>query len=100
MAVRQGRPVEQVCNRKEITWYENHAVRFSQYQSESRVEREIRTRSEALGRLWRYGLQEGASFGDPWIQEEDMGQEEFPSLSVCLAIYLSDLQQIVRPFRE
>ena len=30
MAVRQRGPVEQVCNRKETTWYENHAVRFRQ----------------------------------------------------------------------
>ena len=39
MAVRRGRPVQQVCNRKETRWYENHAVRFRQsVQSESRVE--------------------------------------------------------------
>ena len=30
MAVRRGRPVEQVCNRKETTWYENNTVRFRQ----------------------------------------------------------------------
>ena len=30
IAMRQGRPVEQVCDRKETTWYENHAVRFRQ----------------------------------------------------------------------
>ena len=47
MAVHQGRLVEQVCNRKETTWYENHAVRFRQsIQSESRVEPGIRSRSE------------------------------------------------------
>ena len=39
MAVRRGRPVEQVVNRKETMWYENYAVRLSQsVQSESRVE--------------------------------------------------------------
>ena len=30
MALRRGRPVEQVCNRKETTWYENHVVRVSE----------------------------------------------------------------------
>ena len=43
------RPVEQVCNRKETTWYENHVTRFRlSVQSESRVEPGIRSRSEVL----------------------------------------------------
>ena len=47
VAVRRGWPVERVCNREETTWYENHTVRFRQsVQSESRVEPEIRRRSE------------------------------------------------------
>ena len=33
MAVRQGRPIEQVCNRKKTTWYKNHTVRFLDSQS-------------------------------------------------------------------
>ena len=37
--------------------------------------------AEALGRLRRYGLQEGASVGTPWLQQEDMGQEVSPSIS-------------------
>ena len=62
MAVRRGRPVEQLCNRKETSWYENHADRFRQsVQSESRIEQGICSRSrgsncwhpQALGR--RYG---------------------------------------------
>ena len=48
VAVRRGRPVEQVCNRKETTWYENHTFRFRQsVQSESRVEPGICSRSRA-----------------------------------------------------
>ena len=36
--MRWSRPMEQVCNRKETTWYQNHAFRFRQsVQSESRV---------------------------------------------------------------
>ena len=35
-----------------------------------------------------------------WLQEEDIGQEEVPFLSICLSIYLSNLQQTVSPFRE
>ena len=50
--------------------------------------------------VWQYGLQEGASVGTPWLQEEDMEQEEVPSLSIFLSIYLSNLQQTVCPFRE
>ena len=96
MAVRWGKPVKHVCNRKETMWYENHAVRFRQ--SESRIEPRIRNQSEALGHLWLYGLQGGASNGTTWLQEEDMGQEEVPSLSICLSIYL--LQQTVCPCRE
>ena len=48
MAVRRSRPNEQVLNRKETTWYENHAVIFRlSVQSESRVEPWIRSRPEA-----------------------------------------------------
>ena len=101
LAVRRGGPVEQVCNRKETTWYENHAVRFwDAVQSKWRIEPGIGSRSDALGRLWRYGFQEGASFGTPWLQEEGMRQEEVPSLRICLSCYLSNLQQTVNPFRE
>ena len=35
-AVRRGGPVEQVCNRKETTWYGNHAVRFDSQSSQNR----------------------------------------------------------------
>ena len=101
MAVRRSRPVVQVCNRKETTWYENHAVRFRlSVHSESRVELGISRRSEALGRLWRYSLQVGASVSTPRLQEEDLGQEDVSSLNICLSIYLSNLQQTVCPFRE
>ena len=48
-AVRQSRPVEQVCNRKETTWYENHVVSFRQsVQSKSKIEPGIRNQSEVL----------------------------------------------------
>ena len=30
IAARRGSQVQQVCNRKETTWYENHAVRIRQ----------------------------------------------------------------------
>ena len=29
-----------------------------------------------------------ASVGTPWLLEEDVGQEEISSLSICLSIYL------------
>ena len=71
-----GRPVEPVCNRKGTTWYENHVVRVWQsVQSESRVEPWIRSQSEALGRLWRYGLQGGASVGTPCSRKKIWGKK-------------------------
>ena len=91
MSVRWGRPVEQVCNRKETTWYVNHEVNLRQsIQSELRVEPGRQLIREPLGRLWRYGLQVGASVGTHWLQKEHMGQEEVSSLSICLSIYLSN----------
>ena len=48
----------------------------------------------------RYDLKGGANVGTPGLQVEDMGQGEAPSLSLCLSIYLSNLQHIVFPFRE
>ena len=47
MAVPRSRPVEQVYNRKETTWYENHAVRFSQ--SGERIENRARDRQPIRG---------------------------------------------------
>ena len=48
----------------------------------------IRSRSEALGRFSQYDLQVGASVGTPWLQEEDMGQEEV-LLSEYMSLHLS-----------
>ena len=88
VAVCRGRLVEQVCNRKETTWYENHAVRFRQsVQSESKIKPRICCQSEALGCPWWYGLR-GGGVGTPRFKKEDMGQEEVPSLSICLSISL------------
>ena len=33
-----------------------------------------------------HNLQGGANVGTPWLSEEDIGQEELPSLSICLSI--------------
>ena len=100
MIVRRDRPVEQVCNQKETTWYENYAVSFRQSVQSESSRAGICSRSEALGRLWRYALQGGANVGIPWLQEEDMGQEEVPSLSICLSIYLLNLKQTAHLFEN
>ena len=92
VAVHRGWLVELMCNRKEIMWYENNAVRF-RVKSESRVKPGKPSRSEVLGHLWWYSLQGGASVGTPWLLPEIMS----PSLSICLSIYLSNLQQTVCP---
>ena len=89
MAERRGRAVEQVCNRKETTWYENHAVRFRQsVQSESKVEPGILSRSEALGRLWQYGLQGGCQRWHPVSPGRRYGARRSP-LSKYMSLYLS-----------
>ena len=77
MAVHQGKPVEQVCNRKETTWYENHAVSF-RVQSESRVKPGICSQSEVLGHLWQYGLQGGSSTGTPLAPGRKYGARRSP----------------------
>ena len=69
-------------------------------QSESRVEPGICRWSEALGRIWRYGLQGDASVGTPWFHEEDMGQEEVPCLSIFLSIYFTNLHKLCAPFKN
>ena len=80
MAVSRGRPVDQVFKRKETTWYENHAVRLRQWvQSESTDKPGMLSRSEALGRLWRCGLQGGASVGRPTgSRKRILGKRKFP----------------------
>ena len=71
MAVCRGRLVEQVYNRKETTWYENHVVRF-RVQSEPRVKPGIRSRSEASLTI---RLARGCKRWHPWPQEEDWGRK-------------------------
>ena len=96
----RGSQVQQVSNWKETTWYENHTVRFRQSSQNRESSQGYAAGKRRLGRLWRYGFQRSASVGAPWPQEEDMGQEEVPSLSICLSIYLSNLQQTGCPFSE
>ena len=101
MAMRRSRPVEQVCNRKGTTWYENYAVRFRQnrvrIESRARDTQPIRGVSVVSDDTAYKGVQKLAP---PWLQEIDMGQEEVPYLSICLSIYLSNSQQTGYPFRE
>ena len=64
--VRRDRPVDTVLNRKETTWYENHVVRFWQsVQSESGVERGIRSCSVALVSSLTILLARGCKRGHP-----------------------------------
>ena len=48
-----------------------------------------RAENQESSQGYAYGLQGGASVGTPWLSEEGMGEEEVPSLSICLSIYLS-----------
>ena len=49
--------------------------------SQKRVERGICNRSEAQGRLWRYGLQGSTSVGTSWLQEEVPARSMYLHLS-------------------
>ena len=51
-------------------------------------------------RLWRYGLPEGASFGTPWLLEENIRQEEAPYLCICPSIHLSTNNKLWAPFKN
>ena len=97
MAVCLGKPVKQVRNWKETTWYENHAVRFRQsVQSESRGTRDmqlIRSVSDLSDDTAWKGVQALTPAGS---RTKIWGKY----LSICLSIYLSNLQQTVCPFRE
>ena len=100
MAERRSRLVEQVCNRKETRWYENHVIRFRQsVQSESRVEPGIRSRSEALVSSLTIRLARGCKRWHPWPQEEDMGQEETTFLSIRPSISQS-YNKLYAPFEN
>ena len=46
MAERQGSQVQQVCNQKETTWYENHVVRFKLRQ---RIQSRVRDKQQIRG---------------------------------------------------
>ena len=56
--------------------------------SHNRVEPGIHSRSEASQTSLTIRLARGSKRWHPCLPEEDMGQEEFPSLSICLSIYL------------
>ena len=76
MTVHRGWPVEQVCNRKETTWYENNAVRFRQSGSQNRDSSQ--GYAKVLGCLWRYGLQWGPSIRTPGSRNKIWGKKKSP----------------------
>ena len=89
VAVRWDRPVEQVSNREETTWYENHAVRFRlSIQSESRVEPGIHSRSEALVSSLTIWLARGCKRWHPLAPERRYGARRNP-LSEYMSLHLS-----------
>ena len=89
MAVRLGRPVEQVCNRKETTWYENHVLRFRQSGSQNRESSQgYAADRRRLRRLWRYGLQVGANVGTPGSRKKIWDKKKSP-LWVCVSPSIS-----------
>ena len=99
VAVRRGRPVKQVCNRKGTTWYENYAIRFRQwFQSGSRIEPGIRRRLEALGRLWRYCLQGVQALAPPSSRKKIWGKKKSP-LRVYVSPSISQTYNSVLPSR-
>ena len=88
MAVRRGWPVEQVCNRKVTTCYENHAVSFKQsVQSESRVEPGIRNRSEMFVLSLTIRLARGCKRWHPLAPERRY--EAKSPLSEYMSLHLS-----------
>ena len=77
MAVHWGRLGEQVCNQKEITWYENHTVRFRQspvrIRSQARDMQLIRGISDVSDDMACKGVQELAPTGSRkkiWVKKK------------------------------
>ena len=101
MAVHQGRPVDQVCNWMETTWYENHVVRFRQsVQSESRVEPRVHSRSEALVSSLTIRLARGCQRWHLLAPGRRYGARR-SRFSEYMSLHLSlKLKQTVSPFRE
>ena len=101
MAMRRGRPVEQVCNRTGTTWYENHTVKFRQSQvrieSRARDTQQIINVSAVSDVTACKGVQSLAPLA-PWRR---YGERRRPlSEYMSLHLSLSNLQQTVSPFRE
>ena len=67
---------------------DNYAVRFRLGTENRESSLRHAAYQRRFGPLWRYGLQEGASVGTPWPQEEDMGQEVVPFLYMSLHLSL------------
>ena len=84
MAVRRGRPVEQVCNWKETTWYENHAVRFrkSVQSEESRARDTQLIRGVRSSRTIRLALAPPGSRKKIWSKKKSP-LWEYVSPSIC-----------------
>ena len=96
-----GWPVEQVCNRKETTWYENHVVIFRQsVQPESRVEPEIRSRSEALLSFLAIRLARGCKRWHPLDPGRKYGARSPFSEYMSLHLSLKITTIVCPPFRE
>ena len=79
LAVRRGRPVEQVCNQKETTWYENPAFRFRQSdkseESRTRDTQPIRGVSVVSEDTFCKG---GGSIGTPGSRKKIWGKKKSP----------------------
>ena len=91
MTAPQGSREQQVCNRKETTWWEPRSQIWDKVQRIV-VERGTHSRSEASLTT----LQGGTSVGTPWLLEEDMGRRS--PLSDYISLHLSLLSTNRGPF--
>ena len=96
MAERRDSQVQQVCNRMETT---------SRIGTRSDLERVQRIRNRAGDTRPIRGVRSSLTIrlaiaGTRWLLEEDMWQDEVLSLSICLSIYLSNLQKLGVPFEN
>ena len=96
VAVRRGTPVEQVCNRKETMWYENHAVSPVRIEGRSRDTQPIRSvRSSLTIRLAR-----GCKHWHPRSRKKIWGKKKSP-LSVYVSPSISQTYNKLRaPFEN
>ena len=102
MAVRRSRLVEQMCNRKETIWYDNHAVRFRQsvqerIESQARDMQPIRGVSVVSDDMACKGVQ---AFVPPTSRKKIWGKKKSPLWAYVSSSISQTYNKLWAPFED